>query len=509
MRDEFNEYAPDPNSQKSVTDWLMKVISTKPTNLHSNDAAADVPRNGAGSHKPEVSHGSVAVAEMPREEEPPIIIETRSQTVETRSQAVFEDISADDLCGPLVMRPPEPPKDEISADDLCGPLVSKPIVAAAPEALRESAIHVVERPAEHAVTAADISRDSVLNAVDFSPSMDFNRAPEPVAAVQSEITVADITRDSVLQASAAEVEPEVQSAPEVPVAAEPVVYEPVAEVIATEPSVPEPVAAAVAPPADEPVAEPVAEVAPVIAEPEPTPVLENAAAPETSEAETSAAAEPTHEPEFPAMPHDAETRAGLVALEALLTDAGTHAESSDAESVFAHAGIWGEAGRPAAEGEDVYQEPQRRFLEGERSERERLRELEASRPEGWNHAAWKTLLRLGAVLPWIARSLPMFQGGAAGEETGFAQHVRHEVAGLRLLQHEIKSTVQDHSLQLKRMEEQLTRVRVHVESETLESAGMADSFRAAMKMLRMIGIGVGALLLVLILMVSLILAHGH
>lgn len=77
-----------------------------------------------------------------------------------------------------------------------------------------------------------------------------------------------------------------------------------------------------------------------------------------------------------------------------------------------------------------------------------------------------------------------------------------------MVQYEIRSTVHDHSLQLKRMEEQLTRVREVMESESSEHGELTESVMATVKLVRMLGMGLGALLLTLIVMVGLILVHG-
>lgn len=199
------------------------------------------------------------------------------------------------------------------------------------------------------------------------------------------------------------------------------------------------------------------------------------------------------------------------------------------ESVFAHGDIWKDPARlevepPAGDihahgpeptvyheaehtetvsrAEDLYREAGRRFPE-------ELREIDNARPENMN-AAWKTLLRLGSVLPLVARALPMMENAPGGEpNTGLVHEVRQEVAGMRMVQYEMRTAVQDHALQLKRVEEQLTRMRQSMESDTSENDELVESVKSTVKLVRMMGIGLGALLAILIVMVAILMTHGH
>lgn len=129
-------------------------------------------------------------------------------------------------------------------------------------------------------------------------------------------------------------------------------------------------------------------------------------------------------------------------------------------------------------------------------------------PEEWV-SAWKALLRIGSVLPWLAKSLPAVEAGGAGESASALGEVRQDVAGLRLVQYEIRTTVQDHTLQLKRMDEQLGRIQESLESKSSNSADLVENVESMSKLVRIVGIGLGGLVLVLILLVVILLAHGR
>ncbi len=176
------------------------------------------------------------------------------------------------------------------------------------------------------------------------------------------------------------------------------------------------------------------------------------------------------------------------------------------ESVFAREGFWNGAvpGEVTARQEtplDVDVKPSYATAQGENID-------ESSKPpEEWV-SAWKALLRIGSVLPWMAKTLPAGEAGITADGAGAPGEVRQDVAGLRLVQYEIRTTVQDHTLQLKRMDEQLGRIRESLESRSSDS-DLVENVESMNKMVRIVGAGLGALVLVLILLVAILLAHGH
>jgi hypothetical protein len=202
--------------------------------------------------------------------------------------------------------------------------------------------------------------------------------------------------------------------------------------------------------------------------------------------------------------------------------AGPHTAAA-VESVFAHEGFWGGALRAEATSLEepdpalpVYgaqaplfpqDGPQYSYEDATRgfTRLEEERDLEEALPER-RGSALKSLL--GSVLPWVTRALP---GPEAEEEreanNGMTPEAADEVANLRMVQYEIRTTIQDHSQQLKRVEEQLGRVRETIQSNATERADLADSVKSTVKLVRLIGIGLGALLLILIIMVGLTLGR--
>lgn len=574
MRDEFQDYTPDPSAQRSVSDWLMQVIEGK---------KPDEPGNGTGQKGARPSANGTTVAavleEMPREpEKSGPAVEAQPQRAEQKESAAVESplaqFSAEDLCGPPVIKPAAPaPRsilDDISADDLCwvpekaqqnghkpnvveeGPAGSikivdieemkpqvfeveaeKPLieVEAEPIAAVEESAAMVEPPnptlaseiqaakevkaeapspiaesGENSVSAADITRDRVLYAADAERIGLLRplRKTEPAANGNGqpghEVTAADIMRDRVLQqmqpAKAVEAEPSAKAPEMVSAQAE------APEIVAAQAEVPEIVAAQ-------------AELV------EPVPVVETAPAevmtevvevPEAVESESS-----VFEPKAAADVFVPATAVPIEVQDQEIATAEEHAASAEfpasgvaetGESVFAHKGIWGDAARAeGVEAEDGTgalsdQEPDYRATKGGYLKPEELEELDEASPDKLA-AALKGLARLGTVLPQLARTA---EGGAAND-AGLSHEARHEMGNLRMIQYEIRSTVHDHSLQLKRMEDQMVRVREAMDSDNTENAELADSMKSTVKLVRMIGIGVGILLVVLIAMVGFMLEH--
>lgn len=546
MKDELRELEMDESTRKTATDWLMQVISGKRSNGNGN---------GSGHLEDSISGGGVAVAEMPETEMP-------------RAAEPAQEFTADDLCGAPVVPVVKAvaPKDEITADDVCwvpeemrlkpqppsvqelpasnvhvmpSPETREELDLRRPGAARDPELSYLTGASETVITAADISRDPAPYMVE--PTWNGRDS----ASEMSEITAADITRDSlvshVLEPSVSELPTSFRVIRSIAPQATPPPAQvveapaPVLEAAAPEIEAPAPAFEAAAPEIEAPV--PMIEAAAPVFE-APAPVVEAPAS--VIEAAASFIEAPAPAPEAPtpmaevpagdvaegvaeahetgvisahseALAEKAEPRLEPVAAEDMTSD-----EAGSGENVFARQGFWGEA----TKGEPGEVEASRKaILRGmKRAYPGSGSEEFDKHPEGW-FSAWKTMLRLGAVLPWVARALPALESGALNGEAGMAdttgataapgiaQETRQDVAGLRLVQYEIRTTVQDHSMQLKRIEEQLTRVRESVDSRSSEDAEIAENLRAMTKLMRLAGLGLGALLLVLIVLVIVMMAH--
>jgi hypothetical protein len=545
MKDELRESELDASTRKTATDWLMHVISGKKL------AGSNGNGNGNGSEHPEghlefSGNTAVAVEETPREQKPP------------KPEEAALGFTAEDLCGAPVVPVIKvaAAKDQITADDVCwvpaerrlkpeiladaevltGKLRIVPPQAPSPQA---AAIHELETPTgnlrdsfyvtetpDSMITAADISREPAPYLVEpiWNGTAEHLQAPGTAAR---EITAADISRDWVLehQQGPATLDmpssfrvirsatPPSHTVEDVPAAAEasvePVVVEPEmaaaeAEPVAAEQEV---VAAGSAEQPENQAMETLVEAAPSeeIAPETPAELAETSPelVPEPEQAELQET-EPGSAVVAEAAPVEVEPGADIAVSPepevAATAEAASEAGVAAKENVFAREGFWGEvAARSETEAKPLVQDRQMAYpFMGDNEDIEP--------PESWK-VAWKALLRLGSVLPQVARALPGLEPGAMGEPIpGAAQEMRQDVAGLRLVQYEIRTTVQDHSMQLKRMEEQLSRVRESMESQSSESGNLAESVRSMTKLVRLAGMALGGLLVVLIVVV-LVIAH--
>ena len=574
IRDELQDLVMDESTRKTATDWLMQVISgKKPANGHNNGV-----EYGGSERSDElvISGNAVAVAEPRRSTEVPREEKTREVAQEITAEDLCgapvvpvikvtpkDEITADDVCWvpeEMRLKPQSEAAEQSTAskvhimqpregrEDLDiwkrDPELtratggSEPVIAAA-EIWREPAAYAVEptwneidsRSEMSEVTAADIMRDSMRSHI---PAPSGSDLPSSFRVIRSAVSRTAVEETAPAVEAAASVidahAPAVEAVAAVAEAAAPTV-EPAAPVIETDTSLVEaavPVVEAVAPVVE--AAAPVVEVAaPVV---EAAPVTEGVAPPTEAaemrvvagEAEISpeqdsadvqeAEAAPAHPEELSRqeLPAELEPETAVEQGARAEVEAGVKAETN----VFAHEGFWG----PVAESERTEGDvPAKAILRGVNRAYSASEPMDYEKhPEGW-FSAWKTMLRLGSVLPWVARALPALESGALGGEpglpgvanaagtTGVAQETRQDVAGLRLVQYEIRTTVQDHSMQLKRMEEQLTRVRESMDSRSSEDAEVAENLRAMTKLIRMAGVGLGALLLVLIVLVIVMLAY--
>jgi hypothetical protein len=113
------------------------------------------------------------------------------------------------------------------------------------------------------------------------------------------------------------------------------------------------------------------------------------------------------------------------------------------------------------------------------------------------------------MLPWLARDFPVVESVNKPQSNALTQEVRDEVAGVRLVQNEIRSTVHDHSLQLKRVEEQLSRVRETLVEEASETADLVDTVKTTNRAVTLFGVGVCVVLLVMLAMLVVLVMHSR
>jgi hypothetical protein len=135
---------------------------------------------------------------------------------------------------------------------------------------------------------------------------------------------------------------------------------------------------------------------------------------------------------------------------------------------------------------------------------------------------WKLLLQLRPFLPYLTRLVPVLDVVAAPlQNAGMASDVRKAVAQsmadatakLESTQRELRtaltSALDQQTLQLKRLDEELTRLRQASEKVATAQADVVRDLDRLGKLARLYVAGLGVMLLALIVMTGVLLAHSH
>jgi len=570
MRDEFEdeELETDPTTRKKATDWLMQVISArKPINLQLNSLAYEeegdvaiavedpvakpAPVKWAGEFGAEDLCGAPAVPVVKVE---PVALNGKSEVTADDVCWVPEDRRLKPEPSPPPAVEPAPKVLQMSAvresqrePEILRPEPRKPSPAAIAEEFygkTNLAADPVSRRSPDEVAIEDISREPAPYVVEPMPAWgSFSESFHASDMLDRPITEADIARDWVVQS----IEPTEVSgkdgvvlpfsfkvlkskdaAPAETASAAPAQLDaspaPVAEASQVGTAAVEEIREAGVTATEEALAPPELPSLTIAAElesasvagPEGTasvadeaPIAAESVAPGI-DAAVEVAPSPVGEPEQQSVESavsEPQTEERSPVPEAAASDEAAVPETAhQPESVFAREGFWNgsvpeevAASAEARLNRDV-KPPYPTAAQGENIDES------STPPEEWV-SAWKALLRIGSVLPWMAKTLPAGETGFAAD-AGAPAEVRQDVAGLRLVQYEIRTTVQDHTLQLKRMDEQLGLIRESLESKS-SGSDLVENVESMNKLVRIVGAGLGGLVLVLILLVAILLAHGR
>jgi hypothetical protein len=135
---------------------------------------------------------------------------------------------------------------------------------------------------------------------------------------------------------------------------------------------------------------------------------------------------------------------------------------------------------------------------------------------------WKTLQQLKGVLPYLSRLLPLLDarilplldlvglGHAqnSGLSLSLSKELREDVTSIQGGQNDIRLALQDQSLEIKRLEDEIALLRQAAEKNAVEHARLVEDVKSVAAWVRATGAGLAILLLVLIVMVGVLLMHG-
>ncbi len=124
------------------------------------------------------------------------------------------------------------------------------------------------------------------------------------------------------------------------------------------------------------------------------------------------------------------------------------------------------------------------------------------------NSMWKLLLLLKPLLPHLARLVPLLDIGLGPvQNAGLSNEVRQTVAKVQEIQRDLTTAVQDQALQLKLLEEELTRLSNASEKQAAAQTELVEGVESLAKIVRVAGVGLGLLLVALIVMTAILLAH--
>ena len=121
---------------------------------------------------------------------------------------------------------------------------------------------------------------------------------------------------------------------------------------------------------------------------------------------------------------------------------------------------------------------------------------------------WKALLQLKPLLPHLTRLLPLLDVALGPlQNAGLSNEVRQTVAKIQAIQRDLNIAVQDQALQLKLLEEELTRLSDTSEKQAVTQTKLAEGVESLTGLVRIAGIGLGVLLVTEIVMTAVLLAR--
>jgi hypothetical protein len=116
---------------------------------------------------------------------------------------------------------------------------------------------------------------------------------------------------------------------------------------------------------------------------------------------------------------------------------------------------------------------------------------------------WKALLQFRAFLPYIARLLEM--SSPTQQSTGLSTEVRNEmrqsVGALEASQRDLRLAVQDQTVEMKRIEESVTRTREASERNAAEVTELAEDVRS---MRSLVKVALGILVMLFVTLIGLL-----
>ncbi len=119
----------------------------------------------------------------------------------------------------------------------------------------------------------------------------------------------------------------------------------------------------------------------------------------------------------------------------------------------------------------------------------------------------KTLLQFRMLMPYLSPMMPQEQDSAM---TGLSTELRQSVGDLQLAQRDLRMTVQEQLVQMKRVEEEMHRTREATEKNAFESANLVEDMKSVYSLLKKTAGVLGVMLAALVGVAAyLLVRHPH
>lgn len=115
---------------------------------------------------------------------------------------------------------------------------------------------------------------------------------------------------------------------------------------------------------------------------------------------------------------------------------------------------------------------------------------------------WKTLMQFKSLLPVVKRVLPLLDLATQPREQHISAEVKESLEGLELSNRDVRATLQDQTLELKRVEEEVVRLREATDKAAFDQASMSDDLKAMRRMMKNAFLYLGFLLGLLVVAVG-------
>ena len=127
--------------------------------------------------------------------------------------------------------------------------------------------------------------------------------------------------------------------------------------------------------------------------------------------------------------------------------------------------------------------------------------------KGSHRSMWELLLQLRVLLPYLSRLLPLIDGGLLKSAPDLTE-VRNGLADMQTGSREMEVMVRNHAVQLERIEQQMTRLRVIHENSLEESRSFYADMRSLRRWVISLSIVVTVLLIATAVMVAFLLMRS-